>query len=233
MAVTRGLVIEFAGLPGAGKTTVANSTNRALLATGVSSRVCDASISAAVPVSARTRRRLALAGAEVARHPVQGMGVLRDIRRLAPVSSRDALAGAVQWFAVQRLEAQATRTAGVHLLQEGPVQTLWTLALRARGRDELVRLLGRHAWPPEHLLVVVDAPLNLVSTRLCTRPSRHSRTQLLAERERAAELAAGRELLQEIVAASGRGRLLLVNDGRESPEELAHRVVSWVLRADS
>jgi len=231
--VTRGVVVEFAGLPGAGKTTVATSTNRALVAAGVASRVCDAGISADVPVSTRTRRRVALAGAELAHHPVHGVGVLRDIRRLAPGPSRDALAGAVQWFAVQRLEARATRTAGVHLLEEGPVQTLWTLALRARGRDELVRLLGRHPWPPEHLLVVVDAPLDLVSTRLSTRPSRHSRTQLLAGRERAAELAAGQDLLREIVAASGRGRLLLVNDGRESPEELAHRVVSWVLRAGS
>ena len=232
--MTRGVVIEFAGLPGAGKTTVADSTNQALRAAGISSRVSDARISASVPASTRARIRLALACAELFRHPVQGAGALRAMRRLAPGPSRDALAGAVQWFAVQRLEARASRTAGVHLLQEGSVQTLWTLALRARGRhDELVRLLGRHAVPPEHLLVVVDAPLDLVSTRLTTRASRHSRTQLLAEHELAAELVAGRELLQEILAASDRGHLLLFNDGLDSPEELGRQVVSWVLRADS
>ena len=177
---------------------------------------------------------MALAGAELIRHPVQGVVALRAIRRMAPVPARDAVAGAVQWFAVKRLEARASRTAGVHLLQEGPVQTLWTLALRARGgHDALALLLGRRDFPREHLLVVLDAPLDLVSSRLASRTSRHSRTQLLAQGERAVELVAGQELLREILAASDRGQLLLVNDGRESPEELARRIVSWVLRADS
>jgi len=232
--VRRGVVVEFAGLPGAGKTTLAHSTHQALLAAGVSSRLSDASISASAPFSSRARRRLALAGAELCRHPKHGVGALHAIRRLRPVSSRDALAGAVQWLAVQGLEARATRTAGVHVLQEGLVQTLWTLALRARGSHlELVRMLGRRAYSPDHLLVVVDAPPELVSTRLATRTSRHSRTQLLAAPQRAAELALGQELLREILAVSDRGRLVLVNDGRASPEELAHHVVSWVLRADS
>jgi hypothetical protein len=230
-AVPDSLIVEFAGLPGAGKTTVANSTNRTLLAAGVPSRVCDQSISASVPVSTRTRRRLALAGAELSHRPVQGLVALRAVRRLAPATSRDALAGAAQWLAVQRLEARATRAPGVHLLQEGRVQTLWTLALRARGdRDELRRL----ARPPEGLLlVVVDAPVALLCTRLAARASQHSRTQLLPERERVAELVAGQGLLWEILAASGRGHLVVVNDGRESPELLGRRVAGWVLRATS
>jgi hypothetical protein len=230
----RSVVVEFAGLPGAGKTTVADRTHQALVAAGVPSRVSDASISASVPVSTRARRRLALAGAELVRHPVQGADELRAIRRMGPVPARDALAGAVQWFAVKRLEARASRTVGVQLLQEGPVQTLWTLALRARRRhDGLALLMGRRDVPREHLVVLVDAPLDLVSNRLDARTSRHSRTQLLARGDRAVELVAGQELLREILAASDCRQLLLVNDGRESPDELARRVVSWVLRADS
>jgi hypothetical protein len=233
-AVAAGLIVEFAGLPGAGKTTVASSTNRALLDAGVPSRVSDAGISASVPVPTRACRRLALAGVELSRHPVQGAGALQAIRRLASLSSRDALAGSVQWFAVQRLEARASRTPGVHLLQEGAVQTLWTLALRAHGpHDELVRLRGRRALAPERLLVVIDAPLDLVITRLAARASEHSRTQLLAERERPAELVAGQELLREILAAADQDHLLIVNDGRESPDDLGRRVAGWVLRAAS
>jgi hypothetical protein len=223
-----GLVVEFAGLPGAGKTTVADSTNRTLLRAGVPCRVLDERISAAAPLPARARRRVALAGTELSRHPLQGVGELRAIRRLAPGSSRDALAGAVQWLAVQRLEAQASRAPGVHLFQEGRVQTLWTLALRARGSHRELQRLG---LPSERLVVVVDAPLRVLSARLATRASRHSRTQLLPEREQEAELIAGRALLWEILAAAGPSRLTLCNDGRESPEVLGRRVADWVLRA--
>jgi hypothetical protein len=228
------LVVEFAGLPGSGKTTVAAATRATLLAAGVPTRVSDASISAAAPARSRIRRRLALAAAEVCRHPLRGAGVALAVRRLAPDSSRDAAAGAVQWFAVHRLMARACRTPGVHLLEEGAVQTGWTLALRSRGRpDELLRLLGRSRsqLAERRLLVVVEAPLDLVATRLATRSSRHSRTQLLAEPQRSAELVAGRELLRTILAASDGGHLLVVNDGRESPDELGRRVVGWVLRA--
>ena len=227
-----GIVVEFAGLPGVGKTTLAATTHAALVAAGVTSRISDASISAAARLPSRVRRRLVLAGADVCRHPLEGAAAMRAIRRLAPDSSRDAVAGAVQWFAVQALVAREPPDHGVHLLEEGQLQTLWTLALRARGRpDDLLRLMASRAAPGEHPVVVVDAPLDLVSARLAARGSRHSRTQLLPDTQRTAELVAGRDLLRDILAASDRPYLLVVNDGQATPEELGRRVTEWVLRA--
>jgi len=220
-----GVVVEFAGLPGAGKSTLAECTRAAIVKAGMPCVIADAGISARVATPVRVRRRLALAGAEACQHPLRGAEALRAMRRAAPGLSRNAVAGAAQWFAVQRIVAQAGRSPGVHLLDEGPVQTLWTLALRT-GRDP-ASLTGATA----DLLVVVDVPVEVVSARLAARSSRHSRTQLLPERERVAELVTGLGLLRDILATQGRPHLLLVNDGRHTPDELGRRAATWVLRA--
>ncbi|MGH3413548.1 MAG: hypothetical protein ACRDPH_10765 [Marmoricola sp.] len=224
------LVVELAGLPGAGKTTLAACTSAAVVAAGVDCRVADAGISAAASPRARALRRVRLAGSELVRHPLRSAGVLRAIRALGSASSRDAAAGAVQWLAVQRLVAQARRLPGVTLVEEGPVQTAWTLALRARGDlRPLLRCLAEGCALPD-LLVVVDAPTGVVSRRLGGRPSRHSRTQLLPPRERVGELDAGRTLMHDIVTTVDRPGLLVVNDGACSPGERGEHTARWVLR---
>jgi hypothetical protein len=227
-----GKVVEFAGLPGAGKSTVAESTRAALAAAGVPCTVADAGISARVPPGVRVRRRLALAGVDMSLHPVRGVQVLRAAHQVAPAWRRDAVAGATQWFAVQRLIARSRSTSGVHLLEEGPLQTLWTLLLRTGSdpRPVVQRMLQRRSLASPDLLVLVDAPVELASERLCNRASRHSRTQQLPEPEQLAELEAGRGLLQAILAVADRPHLLLSNDGSTTLDELGRRTATWLLR---
>lgn len=227
-----GKVVEFAGLPGAGKSAVAESTRAALAAAGVPCTVADEGISARVPAGVRVRRRLALASVDLSRHPVRGVQVLRSVHQVAPSWRRDAVAGATQWFAVQRLVVRSRSTSGVHLLEEGPLQTLWTLLLRT-GSDPvpvLQRMLQPRSVQSPDLLVIVDAPVELASERLCNRASRHSRTQQLPEPEQLAELEAGLGLLQVILAVADRPHLLLSNDGSTTLDELGHRTATWLLR---
>ncbi len=109
------------------------------------------------------------------------------------------------------------------------MQTLWTLGLRAGGNVATGVLPGLSVRAD--LVIVVEAPLDVVSDRLGSRRSVHSRTQRLPGPDRLAELRRGRELLGELVASSGCERLVLVNDGDQRPPDLARGAAQWVLRA--
>src|SRR5690606_13259428 len=107
-----------------------------------------------------------------------------DAGRCAAVSrqesARDAVAWLAQWLAVRRAIARARREPGPSLIEEGVVQSLWPLGLRARG-PSVARFLERTPrWARGDLLVVVEAPADAVLERLAARSSRHSRTQRLS-----------------------------------------------------
>lgn len=224
-------MVELAGLPGSGKTTLAAHTRAALVAKGMPCSIADAGISAAATTPARVARRAAWAGLEFARHPRRGTAAVRGVRATGPASVRDGVAGTVQWLAIQRLVARSRHGWGVQLMEEGPLQTLWTLGLRSR-EDVLSGPLPDLADEARtDLLVVVDAPVELSAARLGARRSVHSRTQRLPQPDLRAELLRGRELLFELVAASSRDHVVVVNDGAQSGSDLGRRVAEWVLRA--
>jgi hypothetical protein len=223
-----GVVVEFAGLPGAGKTTLAAHTLAALVERGVPCTLVDAAVSASVRRPVRALRRAALASAQLSTHPMTGIAALRTVAASGQESVRDGLAGAVQWLVVQRLAGQARRRSGMHLLEEGAVQTLWTLGLRSR-LDGTGNTLPRLAPTLADLVVVVDAPLDQLVWRLGQRASRHSRTQRLAEPARSTELQCGSRLLEEIMELTTCGRLRLANDGSATPQDLGRQVADWVV----
>lgn len=225
--MTPGLVVEYAGLPGAGKSTLAEETRRALTEAGVECRIGDADIGAGAPRPLRISRRLVLAGGQAARHPITTARSLARIHRIAPTSLRDGLAGAVQWLAVQELVDRARRTPGVTLFEEGPVQTAWTIALRSRGAPP-GRLLHGDPGTIADRLVVVETPVALAEARLAVRPSRHSRTQLLAEDARRAELRQGEDLLAGLVDPH-RSQLRVCNDGSCEAAQLGRHAAQWLL----
>jgi hypothetical protein len=193
--------------------------------------VADRPVSAVVGLPVRVARRAGWAAAELGTHPRRGWAAVRGVRASAPASTRDGLAGIVQWLAVQRIVARAQRLYGVHLLEEGPLQTLWTLGLRSGWDGSTGSLPGLASATPPHLLVVVEAPIDLLSTRLGVRRSGHSRTQALAEPARWAELRRGHDLLHRLVDSAEHDHVVVVNDGVTSRSELARGIAEWVLRA--
>lgn len=200
----RGVVVELCGLPGAGKTTLATALEDTLAARGIPCRVADREISAAVPRSQRALRRLRHATSTATRRPVTAARTARRFAAVRNESVRDTAAVLVQWLAVSDLATKARTGPGVHLLEEGLVQTAWTLLLRAEGSPAEFRGGALLTVPPassrSDIVLLVDTPVEVAAERLAARSSRHSRTQLLETEQRVAELTRGRELLETLLA---------------------------------
>jgi len=226
--MTVGLVVEMCGLPGSGKSVLAGLSATLLAERGVSCRIVDDEISAAASRGARAFRRLGRAGTEIGVRPRPALSAGRLILGSRQYSRRDAAAGFVQWLAIQRLISAGRRRAAVGIIEEGPVQTMWTLGLRA-GVD-----IGPQLWralsPSAHadLLCVVEAPLDVVLDRLERRESQHSRTQQLSASRRRAELIRGELLLERLVEEATLPLLRVCNDGAD-PHTVAAGIADAVV----
>jgi hypothetical protein len=217
-------VVEFCGLPGSGKTTLAALTQAVLTERGVQAGIVDAGISADTAKPVRIARRTGTAFAEAVRQPGHTVRAARLIRATGQSSSRDMVAVLVQWLAIQRLLERARSARGVQLIEEGLVQTMWTLGLRAAA--DMAPPLWRCVPDSRRadLLVVVESPTKLLAERLAGRTSRHSRTQVLPTTAQLAELERGHALLERLVRGSRLAALRVHNDGVASLPELASQI---------
>jgi thymidylate kinase len=207
------LVIELAGLPGSGKTTLASGLARRLTQDGLSCSVADLDVSARSGRLARTRRRATYSALEVARHPAASLRATQLLLSSAQARRADSAKLVMQWLATGHLLAAAHARPGVQLLEEGAAQTIWTALLRA-GRleaSELWECLPRQAHG--HVQLFVDVSPEVAADRLVRRRSRHSRTQLLPHAERLAELHRGRDLFDQVIGSSPLPVLRVLGDG--------------------
>jgi predicted kinase len=223
-------VVELCGLPGTGKTTLAAQVAVELTERGLRCEIADVAMSAAVSRSRRLKRKAIGVAIQIGRHPVRSADAARWVAASRQESPRDAVAGLAQWLTVQQTIRTARREDGVQLLEEGIVQTLWTVGLRAR-RDVVRRLLdGTPEAARPDLLVVVEAPVDVVGDRLAGRASRHSRTQGLDAAAQAAELQRGQDLLEKLTTWASIETQVVNNDGRTTVSALATVVADRVDR---
>lgn len=219
---TAATIVEFCGLPAAGKSYIAGRVLSTLSDHGVAARFRDDGVGPDVAGPRRISRKLRWVLEQEVARPVASMRVLACIG----AGQRDwssAISRSVQWFVTQGLLDAARHTAGVHLFQEGILQALWSIGLRGEVR-KLLRLLedGAVPWTRPDLVVVVDASPEAIRRRLQARHSRHSRTQELRGAELDVELRRGADLLARLVGwweeSGGGDRLLRVsNDSDEGP----------------
>ena len=197
-----GLVVELCGLPGSGKTTVAGHMRTALQRAGFPGHIVDQPISAsAPPVTRLLRRTAASARASVAR-PRWALGVGADVAAVRQPARRDTASVLAQWLAVCDLTSRAHRRPGIHLLEEGLVQTMWTLMLRSEDPPPPRLWASLPTTSRSDLVVLVDVPVPVVQERLVRRASRHSRSQQLPPDLLRAELERGDRLLAALVATA-------------------------------
>lgn len=194
------LLVELLGLPGSGKSALARETCRALQSGGHRAEVLDRPISAAVPKGQRVRRRTAGAARTALRRPAWTVTSAALMAGIDQPARRDTAAALTQWLAVCDLASRARARPGVHLLEEGPCQTLWTLLLRSGDAlpEELL-----DSWPraaAADVVVVLDVPLAVVAARLQRRGSKHSRSQHLQGQALTEELRRGQRLLEALAA---------------------------------
>ncbi|HYJ70297.1 MAG TPA: hypothetical protein VEX15_21805, partial [Nocardioidaceae bacterium] len=135
-------VVEFGGLPGTGKTTLAGLVADELAERDLHGEIADAAMSAAVSRSRRLQHKTVAIARQVAGHPVRTTSSAWWIAGSRQESARDAVAGLAQWVAVQRAITAAGREPGVQLLDLGlgvePLGT--TVSGRASGQP-----LANHA----------------------------------------------------------------------------------------
>jgi len=192
--VTPGFVVELFGLPGSGKSYLAEELLRISADIGLLVNLPAACVGPAVPSLPRRARKLGLAAGQMLQQPVPS-------------------------FITMRLLTSAGLSPGVHLFDEGLLQALWSVGLRGDVTPTLRSLeqrSGRYALPD--LVVTVHVSIDEIEDRLAARLSRHSRLQgppdPIARRR---ELARGAELVGSLVAwwehvAPGPGRLIEIRN---------------------
>lgn len=229
-----GSVIELCGLPGAGKTTLASALVHELAGYDLSVRTGASAVAAEVPGLRRVSVKMALTLAEMLAHPAGTASCTASIARSNPPSVADLGHRAVQWAVTQRLLRAAHRRAGLHVFDEGLIQTLWSVGLRGNVDHTLRALDTLHGWTGPDLLVVVEAPEDVVLERLVSRGSRHARSQALDPARRRIELEHGQRLLDLLVdwwsTANTAASVIRVPHG-ENGADVATRVAALVSRA--
>jgi thymidylate kinase len=191
--------VELAGLPGSGKTRRARRLAEALADRGVVVRDPRAGLTESAATGPRLTRKAVRVGAAALAAPLSTARFARGLVRSGQPAGPELAARLVQWLVTQDVLARGHRTPGVSIVDEGQLQALWSIGLRGELDPVLEALAAAPDRQAPDLLVVVRVPPEVALARLAHRRSRHSRTQLLAEGDRPAELERGSRLLDRLV----------------------------------
>lgn len=235
-----GLTVEFFGLPGSGKTTIAREVH-ALLARKHSGMVLASDIlcdDAGLVPRAQRKLRLIFAGL--------GDGVTIPAARRAftfrQARLRDKLRAASTLATVTALYTHMRRRRLQAVLDQGMLQALWSVQLRATSGDvsALMELVLMDAAKSGRIHVSVETPTRVCAERLASRASKHSRMQTSGATKdpQAWETA---ELLRRSVLGSlraayrkqGIAPLIIVVDGTADPATAARQIMATLDRANS
>lgn len=221
------ILVEFLGLPGAGKSAlsrrVAAELERRRLPVDEPSRGLAHDIGRA----SRLRRKSLRVALELLRHPLSSARAARILAGSAQPSAAECARLLFNWLLVTALARDAHSRGGLHLLDEGPAQGAWSVALEGRLESALALLAALPPGAAPDLVVVLESSLEAVAARLRSRPEHDSRLDSRLDTEpqllQRGELCVGRiqEALGSIVAArDGSG---LVRARNEQPADLDAR----------
>lgn len=233
--LSRAVIVELCGLPGAGKTFLASALGN--VQDGLPLARPTRGIAPDVPAERRLARKLGLVAVETIRRPALEARIARRIGRSGQPGTVEAVSRWVQWASTQSLMGRARRTPQVHLFDEGVVQALWSLGLRGDPSATLGTLggsVGRWSYPD--VVIVLDPPVELLARRLRDRRSAHSRLQRLPDdAELHAELVRGRALLERLITwwrsvAPAEASVIRVGGAYHDPGVVMHAIDAAVHR---
>ena len=224
MSADRGkLVVEFLGMPGAGKSAVSRRVAEHLAGRGLPVRepvrmVSDRS-RLGPSLSGIAAKSLRVAG-ELLTHPRYALRSLRAIRATGQPSVGMLTRLAFNWLMQSALLRLSRGSGAVQLFDEGIYQALWSLGLE--GRPGSVPRLGRGfrtvlALPD--VVVIVEAGDEGIAQRLGARAERQSRADRWdladgrAVRHGASVLGQVVDLLMEVSLGERRPRVIHVDNG--------------------
>ena len=191
-----GFVVEFCGLPGAGKSTLARTLVARLRLQGIPTTEVMAPLG---PDAQRASRIVRKVGA-VARglgDPGSARLIVEVGLRTGQADRRDRVARPANLVVVRHAVRRARAALGVHVLDQGPLQEWWSAALRADG-DRVLALAAADRADRADLIIRVDTPIDVLLERLGARAARQSRLEAVETAERRAELERGSVLLDAL-----------------------------------
>lgn len=222
--------IEFFGLPGIGKTTVAHHVVAGLRHAGwpimASHEVVGDDLT-------NTKRHVARVGLLLSEFP----NVLARRATIGRFSGagKQSLKGRTKAFyntlTLTAFQQKAIRERKTLILDQGMAQAAWSVLNFSAGEiGEANPILPSNNWSP--LIIALDAPLSIVVARIGARQSRHSRMQSTKAdwtRAKAAEVA----VLRALEARSDEGQLLVRRYKADhlAPEALANMITEDLLEA--
>ena len=241
MGGAAGLVVEFVGLPGAGKSALSRQVAGLLRAAGVMASEPIARLDGTGTASRTlTKVRYGLGAAAAA--PLTGTRWVRAFLAMKQRSLTDIGRVALNWFFLAGLTDELKNRPGVHLLDQGIFQGLWSAAYAAReGAIKPPELIGRlvQTLPPRMLVIMVETSPDSLRRRLHQRLGGDSRLERdLARGE--SDQSMGRAVaafssMQELLALlERRGTIALMRVRGEDPELLqvtAEAVAGRILAA--
>ena len=243
MGGAAGLVVEFVGLPGAGKSALSRQVAGLLRAAGLvvsepTSRLDQ------VGAASRTLAKVGYGTGAAMTAPLTGVRWVRTFIEMKQRSLADTGRVALNWLFLAGLTGRLKHRAGVHLLDQGIFQGLWSAAYAAReGAIKPPELVARvlQTLPPRMLVIVVETSSDTLRRRLHERLGGDSRLERdLAMGESAGSM--GRAVaafasMQELLdLLEGRGSIAVMRVQGEHPELLhitAEAVAGRIIGASS
>ena len=191
------VVVEFCGIPGSGKSFIAAKMVERCNALGYPATLSLEPIGPRVSSRTRLLRKVALAGACLARRPVVTTRSVRAVWR-SQNNSRDRMHRSFNWIVLTQVFVRAGRLRGIHVVDQGWVQELCSVG-HAGDWSSLVSLAPYKGIEHSHIVVVVTADLDNSVARLSARPGRQSRLEHSDPAELMTELMLHQLLLQDVV----------------------------------
>ncbi|AGB38757.1 AAA family ATPase [Natronococcus occultus] len=176
-------VIEFAGNPASGKSTIARGLEDDLTATALPANNRTYSVTHQTE-SDLTRYGIIIKLALIAliRHPIQSTKILWLLCRTNQRSYVDLLKLSVYALYLRTIYSRSSATTEIEILDQGLFQLLWSILLTGSDCDRTVlyRLLDQFPSPTTHIVVFVETDGTKVVSRLQQRNTNESRLEEIA-----------------------------------------------------